>query len=317
MLIVGLFALIVFCLLTGAVFTYQLWIAPQVFHLPYFQKRWKFLVMKFRPDIWWWGAVWLFKGLIMNLVLLSNSSFGQLFGLFLVMCGYLMATVSYYPWRHPHANMLDRQICVSIQVVAFLALCNQSFQFESPEAATWCIVISCSPMLMFACLSLALMTQASLKVKEWTTARYKLIGLHLQRSFAPIAGIKQGEMERILGNITEYDVRALVNAADVIMAEFCGQQARQSRFAQRLISNQEKVMTVVNVGGVAINRRDENATAEAKFLHLDKALPSSPALDSLKLITGVGVTNSADQRSAAALTVSQDMGMGEDKKPQW
>jgi hypothetical protein len=314
---VGVFALVVFCLLTGAVFSYQLWIAPQVFHLPYFQKRWKFLVMKFRPDIWWWGAVWLFKGLLMNLVLLSTTSFGQLFGLFLVMCMYLMATVTFYPWRHMSANMSDRQICVSIQVVAFLALCNDSFQFESPEAATWCLVASCSPMFMFACLCLALVTQSSDRVKEWTQARYRLVGLHLQRSFAPMVETKQEDLVRMLAQITEADVAKLVDAADVIMAEFCGQQARQSRFRQRLIANEKRMIPDCNVNGIAINRRVEHSTAESQFLQLDKALPANPAIDSLKLITGVGLRDSTESLSKAALSVSQDMGITTGKVAGW
>jgi hypothetical protein len=302
---VGIFALAFFCVFAGAVFTFQLWIAPQVFHLPYFQKRWKFLVMKFRPDVWWWGTVWLLKGLIMNMVLLSSTSFGQLFGLFLVMCGYLMATVSYYPWRHAQANMLERQICVSIQVVAFLALCNDSFQFESPEAATWCVVVSTSPLVVFAALSLSLMTQTSDRVKEWTQARYKLIGLHLQRSFAPLAELKQEDLNSVLVHITESDVAALVRAADVVMAEFCGQQARQSRLRQRLITSQKRIIQDCNVNGIAINRRVEHPTAETQFLHLDAALPASTAIDALLISTGL--RDSHETLSQAATSVSEDM----------
>jgi len=309
---VGIFALAVFCVLAGAVFSYQLWIAPQVFHQPYFQKRWKFLVMKFRPDVWWWGTVWLLKGLLMNMVLLSSTSFGQLFGLFVCMCGYLMATVTYYPWRHMSANIMERAVCVSIQVVAFLALCNDSFQFESPEAATWCVAISSCPMVIFACLCVALSTKSSPRVKEWTQARYQLLGLHIQRSFAPLVEVKQDDLVSMLSQIGTSDRRALATAADVILAEFNGQQARQSRFGQRLITNQKRMIPDSNVNGIVINRHVTSPTAECEFLHLDEALPACSSIAQLKLVTGLGSADAAAKLSAAANSIFKDMGFGAD-----
>lgn len=241
----------------------------------------------------------------MNLVLLSATSFGQLFGLFLVMCGYLMLTVSYYPWKHGQANILDRQVCVSIQVVTFLALCNDSFQFESPEAAHWCMVVSSSPFVLFAALSLSLLAKSSDRVKEWNKVRYQLIGLHLQRSFAPMAGIKQEDLNRMLEQITESDAAKLVDAADVIMAEFCGQQARQSRFRQRLITNRTRLIQDCSVNGVTINRKTKSSTAECEFLQLDQALPASTGVDSLVL--SMGLRDSSDAMSQAAAFVSKEM----------
>jgi hypothetical protein len=307
MLGVGVFALAAFCVLTGAIFSYQLWIAPEVFHQEYFQKRWKFLVMKYRPDVWWWGTVWLLKGLLMNLVLLSTTSFGQLFGLFFIMCGYLITTVSYYPWRHTSANMFERQVCVSILLIAFLALCNHTFKFRSPEAETWCFIISCSPMVVFACLCVGLIAETNGRVQQWTQARYELVALHLQRSFASMVNIKKEDLVSVLSMMTPSDRCSLANAADVILAEFCGQQARQSRVRQRLIANQKKMIPDSIVNGVVINRHVEHPTAECQFLRLDEALPTAPAIESLKLIVGLGLQGSTEALSRSACSISEDM----------
>merc|ERR1719421_2515856 len=99
--------------------------------------------------------------------------------------------------------------------------------------------------------------------------------------------MKQKDLQSVLGRITEYDVAKLVDAADVIMAEFCGQQARQSRLRQRLITSEKRMIQDCNVNGIAINRRVENPTAESKFLQLDEALPASPALNALMVSTGL------------------------------
>jgi hypothetical protein len=165
-------------------------------------------------------------------------------------------------------------------------------------------------MFLFAAQCILLFTRTSDRVKQWTEARNKLIGLHLQRSFAPMVQIKQEELNNMLANITEADVAKLVDAADVIMAEFCGQQTRQSRLRQRLIMNQKRMIPDCNVNGIAINRRVENPTAECQFLQLDKALPANPAIDGLKLISGLGLRDSTESLSKAALSVSKDMGIG-------
>merc|ERR1712226_1161004 len=36
------------------------------FQVPGFQMRWKFLFIKFRPEAYWWGLVFLSRGIIMN-----------------------------------------------------------------------------------------------------------------------------------------------------------------------------------------------------------------------------------------------------------
>jgi len=203
------------------------------------------------------------------------------------------------------ANMLERQISVSILLVAFLALCNNTFEFESPEAATWCLIISSSPMVLFAAQCVFLFTRTSDRVKQWTQARNQLIGLHLQRSFAPMVQIKQEELTNMIANITEADVAKLVSAADVIMTEFCGQQARQSRLRQRLITNQKRMISDCNVNGIAINRKVEHPTAECQHLRLDQALPASTAIDSLLISTGL--RDSHDALSQAATSVSKEM----------
>jgi hypothetical protein len=212
--------------------------------------------------------------------------------------------------------LLELQICVSIIIIAFLALCNDSYEFEEKETSTWCVVISCSPMVMFAVLSVGLMTKSSIRVKHWTQARYQLIGLHLQRSFAPMAELKQQDLVSMLSSITPSDRHALVTAADIIMAECCGQQARQSRFRQRLIANPDKkIITKSNVNGLSINRDASHPTAECQFLQLDAALPSHPAIEAMKLIAGCGSRDSAEEMIKTSLTISQDMCSGEDKKP--
>jgi hypothetical protein len=119
--------------------------------------------------------------------------------------------------------------------------------------------------------------------------------------------VKQEELDDMLANITESDVIKLVSAADVILTEFCGQQARQSRLRQRLITNQKRIIPDCNVNGVAINRRVEHPTAESQLLRLDEALPASTAIDSLLICTGL--RDPAEALSQAAASVSKEMNL--------
>lgn len=314
MVVLGVFALAVFCILTGAVFCYQLWIAPTVFHNISWRRRWKFLVVKYRPDVWWWGSMWLLKGLLMNLVLLSNSSFGQLFGLFFVMCGYLITVVAFYPWRHISANMLERQTCVCIIIVAFLALCNDTYEFEAPEAETWCLVISFSPFVVFLGLVLGLSIKSSGAVQEITKSRYELLSVHLLKTFGPMSQLPMQDVALLLDRITSADRRVLVKAADIILSEHYGQQPRKFRSRQRLILSQRTLKKsgscVAEPGTPPTNTNEVSRdvrTEECKALHLDAAVPLSPTWDSLLLVTGMELKRSmtAEEMSNTATLFSE------------
>lgn len=123
MLVVGLLALVFICLGSLALFSFVLWIAPRKFQILSFQKRWKFLLIKFQPSVWWWAPVVLMKGVAMNVTTaLFQIGIVQLWWLITVLAVYFWGSASFAPWRAGHSCRLDLCMHVFIIIVVFLSV---------------------------------------------------------------------------------------------------------------------------------------------------------------------------------------------------
>jgi len=122
MLVVGLLALIFICLGSLALFSFILWIAPRKFQILSFQKRWKFLLIKFQPSVWWWAPVVLMKGVAMNVTTaLFQIGATQLWWLLAVLALYFWGSAAFAPWRAGHSCRLDLGMHVFIIIVVHLS----------------------------------------------------------------------------------------------------------------------------------------------------------------------------------------------------
>jgi len=130
MLMVGLLALIFICLGSLSLFSFVLWIAPRKFQILSFQKRWKFLVIKFQPSVWWWAPVVLMKGVAMNITTaLFQTGMIQLWWLISVLALYFWGSAAFAPWRAGHACRLD--LCMHVFIIISVYL---SVRFTNVEA---------------------------------------------------------------------------------------------------------------------------------------------------------------------------------------
>jgi hypothetical protein len=122
MLVVGLLALLFICLGSLALFSFILWIAPRKFQILSFQKRWKFLLIKFQPSVWWWAPVVLMKGVAMNVTTaLFQIGATQLWWLLAVLALYFWGSAAFAPWRAGHSCRLDLGMHVFIIIVVHLS----------------------------------------------------------------------------------------------------------------------------------------------------------------------------------------------------
>jgi len=123
MLVVGLLALLFICLGSLTFFSFILWIAPSKFQILSFQKRWKFLLIKFQPSVWWWAPVVLMKGVAMNITTaLFQTGIIQLWWLITVLAVYFWGSAAFAPWRAGHACRLDLCMHVFIVVSVYLSV---------------------------------------------------------------------------------------------------------------------------------------------------------------------------------------------------
>jgi len=99
---------VIFC---GGFFALNIYIscaAPTHFQNETFQKRWKFLFIKFRPSCWWWGLILLSKGIWLNLpTVVFDYGAAQILWLQGCVLSYLIVIFAYLPWRCFIASVLD------------------------------------------------------------------------------------------------------------------------------------------------------------------------------------------------------------------
>lgn len=199
-----------------------------------------------------------------------------------------MLSVSFFPWRHASANICDRVVSISVLTLVFLALSNAAMGGESPETEQWAIMLSFAPFPVFVIQVLALSAKGFTRTNEQIKSRHRVISVHLHNMFQSVADMKQNDLVDLLGRITAHDRKALLSAADLILAEIHGQQPRASRTAQRLIIS-ELIKPLDeehrDQSGLWIAPKYDTSMAQAMFL--DKAAPASQSFQIVKaLVTG-------------------------------
>jgi len=70
--------------------------------------RWKFLFIKFRPDVYWFSLVLVAKGILMNFgFLFLDTGVAQIYWVMVVIQIYLGFNIAFRPWRHMTINGFD------------------------------------------------------------------------------------------------------------------------------------------------------------------------------------------------------------------
>lgn len=108
LLAIGILAILFYCILTYAFFWWIVWVAPVRFGSPIFRRTWKFLLVKWRPSVWWWGQIFLLKGILLNLTLVMfKSGAVQLVWVTLVLMCYNVGVMVAIPWRHTASQIME------------------------------------------------------------------------------------------------------------------------------------------------------------------------------------------------------------------
>jgi len=108
MLVLGVAGIVVWCIGFGLLFTWAVVVSPKRFSEPDFQMRWKFLFIKYRPDVHWWSIVFVIKAILLNFgFLIMETGIGQIFWVMTILMAYICLAIIWTPWRHLSVNLLD------------------------------------------------------------------------------------------------------------------------------------------------------------------------------------------------------------------
>eukprot|EP00928_Gymnodinium_smaydae_P020338 TRINITY_DN17862_c2_g2_i1.p1 TRINITY_DN17862_c2_g2~~TRINITY_DN17862_c2_g2_i1.p1 ORF type:complete len:1134 (+),score=90.78 TRINITY_DN17862_c2_g2_i1:506-3403(+) len=223
MVVLAIFAVLVYCVGFGAFFGFVIYFAPRKFADRTFQRQYKFLFVKFRPDVHWWAICLVLRGLIFNIGFVAFSSgFAQLYWVMSFEALYLGLTVAFLPWRFRDANAL----AVFTSLVIFFACAANAMQLERGDdlagaAALLVVILTMTPIL---CALVLIARIVNMHVnKNKLAERAKLDWQLLHESAKSFVAINPELGFKLYDNLTDWDAWFLRMFNGVVRAEFLGQ----------------------------------------------------------------------------------------------
>jgi hypothetical protein len=222
MLVVAILAVLLWCIGFGALFLRAVITSTRSFVDPDFQMRWKFLFIKFRPDVHWWCMVFVAKGTLLNLsVVLFTDGAAQLWFIMWLLTFYQALVVVFRPWRHRVVNVADSSAHMCLIVSCSYMTWFGRDTLENPqqldsEIAALVIVaaVLCLPICL-ACgafIAWEQTSEAGRKAKE-------LQSKGIQDACKRLAACPQDEFNDFMQNLGEWDFWFLLNAKRTIHTE--------------------------------------------------------------------------------------------------
>jgi uncharacterized membrane protein len=100
-------------------------IAPTKFKDARFRNQCKFLVNRWRVDVWYWGTVYMVRNLCLALVaVVSSTAIDQFIIMGVVMVAFLTLSSAYMPWKDERLAQFDNAVSL---VIAFAICCGIGF----------------------------------------------------------------------------------------------------------------------------------------------------------------------------------------------
>jgi len=118
MLVFALFSILFYIVGFGCLIIRTIIIAPANFNNVVFQRRWKFLFIKYRPDAWWWIICFCMKGLVMNIgYIFLETGIAQINWIMAITGVYCGMGIYFMPWRHRAANLVEVYVHITLLFV--------------------------------------------------------------------------------------------------------------------------------------------------------------------------------------------------------
>ncbi len=112
-------------------------------------QRWRFLLFRFRADVWWWGIVFLFRQLALafSCCIPADSPQWQITYIAMVTTFYLIGLCWKQPWKNKTLNRVD--LC-SMLVVNFIIISSSAFIAKRSEDIQGFVVLHFVILAFFA-----------------------------------------------------------------------------------------------------------------------------------------------------------------------
>jgi len=223
MIVVGVLAVVVYCIGFGGVFAWAIYKAPSQFSNRSFQVRWKFLFIKFRQDVFWWALVLLFRGFMLNAGFVFNvNGVAQLYWVMLAETVYLATTIWKMPWRFTTGNTLSILTSISIMFCCGLNAIYAERDSEIDKTVSIMVVtISFFPCGLAAALVLRTIYTRVLNAAK-TEQEMRMQYMLIHKAAEKFVAIKDEVGMKIYANNADWDRWYMMKFQDTVEAEYFG-----------------------------------------------------------------------------------------------
>jgi len=235
MLAIGVLGILIYIVATNAGLIAVLAMAPKYFSHEGFRRTWKFLLIKFSPQTWWWGQVLIARGVIFNLILaVVETPIDQIWLCALVLVAYIFGLVYLMPWRHLSVNYLDIMCCLM-----FLLIVSMSASFapqtggDSEPTQVGLVIVAVFPAILIL-LVCALGLRWFLFQKEDVASKLKE-AYEIRAVFRAFAGTGTAAAQAWAMRLNEMDWARLQAVRDLIATEMFQQQVPGQRRLLRAV----------------------------------------------------------------------------------
>jgi len=224
-------------------FIYIVAIAPRHFQDTDFRTRWNFLFRRFKPDCWWWSPVLMFRALLMVLTLtLSMEGLRQVYWMFCVLLLYGALLVTFFPWRHRTANLIDAFCC---GIVLFFCALGATFGkrpgWLDDSLARTAAAITFSPLPAVVVLSAwVLWTTFAQRVQKRTKVEQSKLASDARASFTKVVALDKAASHAFVQSLSEQDRDTFRGTCAVIVAELLGHQPGKAGLKWRLVHQEQR-----------------------------------------------------------------------------
>jgi len=228
LIVVAVIAIIVYVGFGSVLLTWVLIQAPWNFQRACFRTRWRFLLNKYRPNIWWWSAVVLCRSLALNLcVVVLSVAAHQLIWISIALGTYGIFAYSMQPWLHMHANRMDSLICAILLSVTMAMLRFAANPVDQDQvhdlAETVSNVVQALTFLPCGPLVLVIITFAywHLQPRRRKTIIDSMV-LDLQSMCQVLVNADTEKISYVLSVLGEYDRHVMQGLLDLLVSEGIG-----------------------------------------------------------------------------------------------
>jgi len=201
----------------------------------------RFIFFRFRPEWWFWGAVFLARNLCLALasVVDPGNPYSSMIYLGVVSWSFLVAQCLCWPWRSDILNVLDTVILFSMGLIVFCSMpfveIRDSVELKKTQDSLMVFMV-----LTFAaatCCVLGTVAYGLVK-KVWETKNAATAKAKRQKADQMVLKAWQGildgnaftlpRQEFFVQNLTEYDRNAIVKLSKVVSLELAGSKTSGS-----------------------------------------------------------------------------------------